>query len=126
MDVYQERRQQIELLQAVGIQVQRTKGSIHYFEAVREDSQVFPQAASFVQRLMEKYVSLQALVEHGFRTPRDAKEEYISQLRQARDDAREWGKRTRGNTEVAYVSRTLDEKLSAALRQLGEDRPRRF
>ena len=121
MDVYQERRQQIALLQAVGINVQRTKGSTYYFEAVREDSSVFPQAASFVQRLMEKYVSLQALVEHEFRTPRDAEEEYISQLRQARDDAREWGRRTRGNTEVAYVTKTLDEKLSAALRQLGAD-----
>lgn len=115
------KQEAIEFLESAGISVQRNRGRINFLpgEAISEDSTALHDAASVVYGLMEKYAALEGLVKRGFRTPESASNDFISELRNARKDVREWKRAKPGNDDVTYVSNRIDELITAALEKCG-------
>ena len=114
--------EKIQLLEAVGISVQTSHSGIQYFpgQAIGEDSPAIDSAADMIYGLLEKYAALDGLVRHKLRTPRAASDELISQLRSARDDAREWGQRA-NDDDSKYAARRIDDLITGELTKCGAE-----
>jgi hypothetical protein len=112
------RETQIRLLESLGVNVQVRKGRVHYLESIDEDSPVLADAASFVYEVMEKHAALEGLVRRRLRTQEEAIDEMASRLRITKDNIQRWQREHRGDSEIEYVAKTLQEALGAKLDSL--------